>query len=161
MMKTIIPGTALFLLAALFLTGCSDNSIYDRYEPCEEEAWDASDIKEFKVEINDTFNSFDFWFNVRATTDYPYSNLYVFMDTKMPDGTAARDTIEVFLADNSGKWLGKGIGKVKENAFLLRRDIVFPVKGDYLFRIEQAMREERLKGVTDVGIRISRSPSAE
>ncbi|MCD4665822.1 MAG: gliding motility lipoprotein GldH, partial [Bacteroidales bacterium] len=55
-----------------------------------------------------------------------------------------------------GRWIGKGIGKIKENRILINRGVVFPIDGLYEINLEQAMREAELKGIADIGIRIEK-----
>ncbi|MBN1340255.1 MAG: gliding motility lipoprotein GldH [Bacteroidales bacterium] len=151
----------IFIPLSLFLARCGDESLYDRYVSFPDETWMAGDTREFSLEVRDTLLLYDFYLNIRNTTDYPYSNLYLFMDTQMPDGGKARDTIEVFLADRMGEWLGRGLGKIKESNILIRQKLLFPVSGTYTFRMEQAMRETELKGITDIGIRIEKASSVQ
>ncbi len=108
----------------------------------------------FDVEVTDTVSLFDFYINLRNTVDYKYSNFYLFLNTTLPDGMAARDTIELMLADRSGKWLGKGFGKYRDNQMLVRAGLQFPMAGNYVFEIEHAMRDTLLTGIGSVGIRI-------
>jgi gliding motility-associated lipoprotein GldH len=60
------------------------------------------------------------------------------------------------LAAPDGKWLGKGISGLRDNQVLLRVGLRFPRKGAYLFDFEQAMREENLEGISDIGLRIEK-----
>jgi gliding motility-associated lipoprotein GldH len=76
------------------------------------------------------------------------------MDTKFPNNNMSRDTLEFILADFEGKWLGKGWGSVKENTVLISADMRFPLSGIYEFKIQQAMRQDTLKGIKNMGIRI-------
>jgi gliding motility-associated lipoprotein GldH len=108
------------------------------------------------VPLEDTVNIYKFYLNLRHTTSYRYANIYLFINTTFPDGTAARDTVECILADPSGKWVGKGISNILDNQVLLRRGLRFPQKGKYIFEFEQAMREPELEGVMDIGLRITR-----
>ena len=62
----------------------------------------------------------------------------------------------MLLADNQGKWMGKGIGDLYDYQFRFKELVLFPVKGEYSFEIEQAMRDEVLPYVTDIGIRIEK-----
>lgn len=68
----------------------------------------------------------------------------------------SRDTIECTLADKSGKWLGKGSGRYRDNRILIRDDIRFPRKGEYTLRLNQAMREEVLEGISEAGVRLEK-----
>jgi gliding motility-associated lipoprotein GldH len=68
-----------------------------------------------------------------------------------PDGRASRDTVEIFLADKEGKWLGEGSGNIYDNRVLFKRNVIFPLSGTYRFEVEQAMRQESLPEIMDVG----------
>lgn len=140
----------------LMVGACDPNRVFDRNEPVNPEGWIPRDAKEFRVEIADTISIYNLYINLRYTNDYPYSNIYLFVQTRFPDGQFYRDTVEYVLADPSGKWLGKGLGKIKDNRYPFRKGIHLPEKGTYFFRIEQAMRENYLKGIHDVGLRIER-----
>jgi len=141
----------------VIFTGCNSNVFYDQNNTIENHIWNQHKTEEFEVEIHDTLAAFDFFLNLRHTTDYKYSNVYFFVDTEFPDGTTSTDTMECMLANRQGKWFGKGMGKIKDNRILVRRNIRFPHAGKYIFRFAQAMREPNLVGITDIGIRLEKN----
>ncbi len=140
----------------LIMGSCDPNRVYDRNVSVNPEGWMPRDLKEFQVEITDTISIYNLYIHLRHTNDYPFSNIYFFIQTRFPDGQLYQDTVEYILANPSGKWLGKGLGKIKDNRYPFRKGIHFPGKGVYRFSIQQAMREKYLKGVHDVGLRIER-----
>lgn len=146
------------IISIVFLTigSCDRNRVYDQNARIDAGGWMPRDGKEFQVEINDTISIYNLYIHLRHTNDYPFSNIFFFVQTRFPDGQLYRDTVEYILADPSGKWSGKGLGKIKDNRFPFRKMIHLPRKGTYVFRIEQAMREKQLKGIHDVGLRIER-----
>ena len=93
---------------------------------------------------------------MRNTTDYPYSNLYVFLKTFYPKGQISVDTLECFLAEADGKWLGKRRGSMVDHRILLQRTFRFVQSGTYSFEFEQAMRVNPLPGIRNFGIRIEK-----
>jgi gliding motility-associated lipoprotein GldH len=150
-------ATGMFILAGmLLLAGCSPQPVYQENSPIPAEGWPMDHLAEFGAEINDTLSLHEMYLEVRNTTDYSYSNLYLFLDIEFPGGQILRDTIECRLAERSGRWTGKGFGRIKTNEFLFRDDVWFPEAGAYVFRIRHGMREEVLQGISDVGIRIER-----
>ncbi len=153
MMKNILVLSLSFLL----LTACDNNRIFEENISIPNKEWMVDYKPTFKFEIQDTTLFYNFYINLRNNTDYPYSNLYLFVNSYLPDGSMATDTLEVYLANREGKWLGKGLGKIKESRFFLRQNLVFPRKGEYSIEIEQAMRVEKLIGIEDIGIRIERA----
>jgi gliding motility-associated lipoprotein GldH len=142
---------------AIWLQACNYNSLYDENISIEEKGWYKDDLATFEVAVTDTLQSYNFYINIRNTVDYRYSNLYIFMNTKFPNNNVSRDTLEFILADIEGKWLGKGWGAVKENAVLISAGMRFPLKGYYEFKIQHAMRQDTLKGIKNMGIRITPS----
>jgi len=149
-------NTACFLvLAFTILTACDRNKVFDSNYALPEKGWDKTLAVEFKdVLISDTISLHNFYVYVRNSDDYRYSNFYLFLITKLPTGKFTRDTIEIRLADLTGKWLGNGFGKIKDNQLLVRKAMRFPHSGKYDFLIEHAMREDVLKGIKNVGIRV-------
>ncbi len=150
--KTLVYIFLLTLLAY----ACDDRRLFDDNIAIPDAYWVKGFKPKFEVKVEDTLANYGFYLNVRNTTDYRYSNLYIFLQTHFPNGNITRDTIECILADPSGRWLGRGSGKIIEHQVLLNPALRFPLKGLYSFQIEQAMREP-LNGITDVGIRIEKN----
>lgn len=119
-------------------------------------SWSLNDTACFNVDIIDTLAYYNFYINLRHSTDYKFSNIFLFLHTTFPGGQVTSDTLQILLADNSGKWIGSGMGKVKECRVMLQDRVRFPRSGNYSFCIEQAMRAEPLEGIEDIGIRIER-----
>jgi len=157
-MKLLKSFFFLLLLAPVFLlVSCSQNAIFDETIEVDEAGWYKDDLARFDIVIEDSVSTFNYYLNLRHTVDYRYSNLFVFLKTTYPNGNVSRDTIEFLLADKSGKWFGKGWGKIKDNSVLLVEGIKFPLKGSYTFQIQQAMRVDTLRGISNIGIRIEHS----
>jgi gliding motility-associated lipoprotein GldH len=151
--------TVLFFLMVflvLMVTACDPGRVMDENMPVPDEGWNKDQKASFEVHISDTTANYRFFINLRNSVDYRYSNFYLFLNTRFPNGNVTRDTIECLLADPSGEWLGRGNGKLRENQILLNPSLRFPLKGTYHFEVEQAMRDEVLKGITDIGIRIQK-----
>jgi len=106
----------------------------------------------YQFTITDSLQYYKFYIDVRNTTVYPYQNLYLFFTTQFPDSTVYTDTLNCLLSDAYGRWTGKGSGRIKDNRFLFKPKVRFQQKGNYIFTVQQAMREDNLKGITDFGI---------
>lgn len=148
----------LFLAIPLLviLSSCDPDRIYENNIRVPQNGWSVSENVSFEVPITDSVALSNFYINLRHTEDYKFSNLYLFIDTYVPQGQHARDTIELILADKTGKWYGEGFGKIKEYQVLIRQGVVFPVTGLYNISIQHGMRESDLQGIEDVGIRFER-----
>ncbi len=144
------------VIMVIFFIACNPAVVFEKNQSFDNNGWHYLDVVSFSHNFSDTTVIYDIFLNVRNNRDYPYSNFIVFLETEFPDGRIFRDTIETMLADRQGNWTGDGFGNIKTNSFHFRRNVWFPLEGDYLFRIEHAMREEYLKGITDIGIRVER-----
>lgn len=155
-----LPGKLYLLISLLALlllaSACDSSVVFEEHRPIPAEGWHYNNQVVFEALVNDTTNLHNLYIDVRNTTDYGFSNFFVFLDIEFPDGNMFRDTIECTLSDRTGKWTGKGFGKIRSNRFLFRTDVWFPLEGTYVFRIEQAMRIEMLEGISDIGIRIEK-----
>lgn len=119
--------------------------------------WDMNQRVAFDFEVPDTITKYNFYFNIRNTDDYKFSNLYVFMHIDFPNGKKGVDTVELPLTNADYSWVGTGQGEVYDCQLIFRKGVRFPVSGKYHVEIEQAMRMEKLPGIHDVGIRIERA----
>lgn len=156
-MKNNCNSRGLAIIIILFLSGaCNRQTVFQDNIAIPSSDWYIDDAFNFSVDINDTTQFHELYLMVRNTTDYPYRNLYIFLDIEFPDERTLRDTIECMLANTDGQWTGKGFGKIRSNEFLFRDDVWFPKQGTYTFRMQHGMREEPLKGISDVGIHIQR-----
>jgi len=157
-MKPILKSFILALMPALLISlgiiSCTQGKLYDETFTIQDAAWKSGHPVVFNVAVDDTSSSYRIYLTLRNTTDYPFSNLYVFITTATPYRPAYRDTLVFILASPEGVWLGKGIGGLRYNSFLISRNIRFPGKGKISFRVEQAMRVDELTGIHDVGMQI-------
>jgi len=137
----------------ILVSSCDPYMVYDTYSKTEGNAWKWSDIKTFEANMTDSIGLYNIIVNVRHNTSYPKSNLFVFLTTTAPTGISRRDTLEIKIADERGKWMGNGFSDVKLVSREYRKAVRFIVPGTYKFEIEQGMRMPEIP-VTDIGLRI-------
>ena len=150
MRDLIIINLFLFILCS-----CDPDMVYDNYQKTENGKWTWSDKKSFNVDVSDSLKRYNILINIRHTTEYPKSNLFVFVITKAPNGYSMRDTVEIQIADKRGKWLGNGFGDIKLISRMYKKGITFRYTGEYTFIIEQGMRLPDIP-VTDIGLRVEK-----
>ncbi len=147
----------LILLTTTVVSSCVDNSIiFDESVIINNASWNNEDMPYFDVNVEDTLSTYAFFLNIRHLENYRYSNFYMFLHTTFPNGSQTHDTIECFLAYPDGRWIGDGSGSMRTSKILLNNNLQFPLKGGYHFEIEQAMRDDVLEGITDVGLRFEK-----
>ena len=149
------PYTLVILIVtALLMAACNNNVFHSETVHLKNNEWKATDTLFYTFDSKDTLSSYDFYVEVRNTTDYDMQNLYLFITAYYPGSSFSRDTAECILAAPDGKWYGKGMGKHKDSRFLFRKGVKFRKTGNYIIAINQAMRKEKLEGISDVGILI-------
>jgi gliding motility-associated lipoprotein GldH len=146
---------------ALLLASCQSDVVYNNSKPIEGGLWAAKDRISNSFEVDDTLSSHNFFINLRNTTNFQYSNVFLFVHTTFPNGKKSVDTVECVLTDRAGRWLGSGNGFIKDNSVITNKILYnyqkkFPIKGTYKIELEQAMREDPLPEIIDVGIRIEK-----
>ncbi len=144
------------LLSILLFSACDSSRVFEDYVAMENNAWYINHKPVFYVDMQDTLSEHTIYFNLRNTGLYKYSNLFVLLTIQGPNAEPETQRLEFKLAHPDGEWLGSGLGAIYSNQIPMIEKIKFPKKGVYSFTIEQNMRENPLKGIEDIGIRIER-----
>lgn len=138
-----------FVLAVVCLAACNNNIEYSQFCSIPSEQWDVDEVASFDYAIADTAVDYRMLIYVRHTERYPYQNMWLFVDN------ADRvDTIEFYLADDRGQWLGDKNHGFYEMPVLFEESIHFADTGTYHMEIAHGMRDSLLRGVTDIGLEI-------
>ncbi|ADQ80539.1 gliding motility-associated lipoprotein GldH [Paludibacter propionicigenes WB4] len=148
-----------FLLAifvSLTFAACKNNDVFFQYKAVNAKGWNKDSLYTFDIQITDTTSTYNVYVNVRNRGEYPYQNLWLFLDKTSPDKVEMKDSIECYLADQRGKWLGSGIGSVMEMPILYQENVRFTKSGIYRYKIVHGMRDTTLTGINDIGMRIEK-----
>ena len=108
-------------------------------------------IAHFDYFIDDTTCAYKMTLYVRHTDSYPYQNIWLFVG----DSTS-RDSLNIALADNRGVWYGESHNGFMEMPIVFGENIHFADTGSYHLMIQHGMRDTFLRGVTEVGLEISK-----
>jgi len=136
------------------VVSCDRDRVYEEYRKIDDHRWDMNDPLVFLVNIRDTGMRYNVYLNIRNAGYYAFSNLFLFINTQLPNGQLQRDTVECTLAASDGRWLGDGLGDIWDNRIPFKRNVAFPLPGEYRFELIQAMRVNPLPGIMDAGLRI-------
>jgi len=160
--KTLIAAFTAFMLCA-----CNHNNIYFSYQKIGADGWEKDSALMFAVPVNDTAAIYNIYVNIRNTSEYPYQNFWFFINKEVETRldsqadtvsinrqTLPADTVECYLANERGKWLGRGTGAAYEMPVLIERNVKFSKTGVYHYAIFHGMRQDVLKGIYDVGLRV-------
>lgn len=148
-----------FLFAAIVLaaSGCTDrNAVIDQNTAIADHNWSYSNKIVYPVKIEDEKAAYNLYMNLRVTADYKYSNLFVLISQTGPGKKKQIKRYELKLANKDGEWLGKGSGNLYSYQVSFLTNYKFAAKAVYTFSIEQNMRDNPLKEVSDVGLRVEK-----
>lgn len=143
--------------ALVFCHGCDRYRVYEENIAIPQGRWIKDNTPFFTFAIEDTAVSYNVYINTRNNAEYYYRNLYLFIEWISPQNKKARDTFNIMLADEKGKWLGRGSGNLYFKQTPYKIQVKFPEKGNYKITITQAMRHDTLDNITDIGVRVERA----
>ncbi len=136
------------------MVSCTNSAVYEKNQPIPERTWSYEKTPQFDVHIADSKARYNIYINLRHSNEYSFSNIFVLLHEK---GAKLVDTAyrkEIPLAQLDGRWLGSSAGSLYEVQYLAKENFVFPDTGVYTFALEQNMRENPLKDIVDVGIKV-------
>lgn len=141
---------SLSLVTALSFSSCKSDIVYSEFIPIPSGEWSCDCLPHFDYTIADKDAAYQVLIYVRHTERYPYQNMWLFVR----DNQGHRDTLEFYLADDRGQWLGDRHHGFIEMPVLFEEQYHFPDTGSYYMAIQHGMRDSLLRGVTDVGLEI-------
>lgn len=151
----------LLLYAIIIFSGgivsCKDQStVADENQSINNRTWSYVNKIRVPVLIKDNKVPYNVFINLRHTGDYKYSNIFLLIHSRAPGGKVLTERKEFKLAYPDGQWLGKGSGNLYSYQLGFKSNYLFPDTGKYLFEIEQNMRDNPLKEISDVGLRVEK-----
>ncbi|WP_256011035.1 gliding motility lipoprotein GldH [Desertivirga xinjiangensis] len=145
---------SLLLLCSIYLVGCTDSALIDTSTEITGKNWSYIKRVTFPVKIDNANKLYNVYFNLRHTADYKYSNIFVLIHQRSPGLKTITERREFQLAYPDGEWLGSGSGNLYSYQLLFKEKYKFPKAGTYVFEFEQNMRDNPLREISDVGIRV-------
>jgi gliding motility-associated lipoprotein GldH len=142
------------LLGFCLITSCDQGRVFDENKTLNDNQWYFKNRMPFDVQVTDTTKLYNVYVNLRITSDYKYSNIFMWLYTTNPEKKTDQRRIEIRLADDDGKWLGSGLGDLYDYQFPVLQKIKFPAGGFYRFELEQNMRDDTLMNVKAAGVRV-------
>lgn len=156
-----IAKVFLILMILGSLASCNRGTQFESERKFESESWHKDSLVEFHPVIEDTSQVFNVGFSLEHSNEYPYSNLWLFVDVESPGGHVQTDTMEYFLADPEGDWIGKGSDRSMKLYWLFKGGVKLADPGEYKFTLQQGMRRDRIDGIKAVSLWIEKAETEE
>ncbi|NCT16352.1 MAG: gliding motility lipoprotein GldH, partial [Flavobacteriales bacterium] len=116
--------TVLILALMVLVVSCDSKRVFDEYKTVPN-VWNKDSIMSFSIHPPDSIKPYNLFVNLRNTSQYKYSNIFLIVEMVFPHGKTIKDTLEYRMADPSGKFLGSGIMDVKENKLWYKENVIF------------------------------------
>lgn len=149
-----------FLFISLFsilIVSCGKIDLFEKQVQIPSQQWFYNNIPQFTIHIDDTSSLYNVYLVLRHTDLYNYNNIWLRVGSKAPGDSMHFQNINLLLASDSKGWEGTGT----DDIFEVRKSISpgpvsFKTPGDYTFSIGQIMRENPLRYILSVGIRVEK-----
>lgn len=146
----------LFILCiGLFFASCGERPLYSEVYSFDNKTWNQTDTATFNVIIEDTLTPYQSTLLLRTTTDYLYSNLWVYVDIVAPDGVKSTVAYPISITRPDGSWIGTKSGTIVESKLIFGAAI-FPMKGKYTYSLRQAVNQKEVENTLDIGLLIEK-----
>lgn len=139
-----------FALYAITISCTKNRTTYSSFVDFKDMEWPVKSPVRFDVTAFDSISGDNLLLTVRHSNDYPYRNLWLFIDLIDERGQIKTDTANITLADISGRWYGNGFGAIYELTLPLRLNSNLHRLKNVV--ISQGMRDDTIKGIINIGI---------
>lgn len=149
----MLKKNILIFLLGMLLYSCGSEVFVSEVKTINSDGWNADESHSFNFDLNeDNTKDLDLFIHLQHNNDYRFQNIYFFSKITFPDFSTKKDTLQYYLAEKNGKWMGSGMSNSK--TILLHYPINLRQKGNYKLELTQAMRTTKLTGIEKLAISI-------
>ena len=144
-------------LLSVFTISCARIDLFEKQAQIPSQQWFYNNVPQFTFHIDDTSSLYNVYVVLRHTDRYNYNNIWLRVGSRSPEDSMHFQNINLILGSDAKGWEGSGI----DDIFEVRKNISpgpvsFKIAGDYTFSIAQVMRENPLKYILTIGIRVEK-----
>lgn len=155
--KTNLKKFFLISLLSLFFASCIEIGHYEKQAAIPSQKWFYTNVPQFTFHIDDTTSLYNVYVVLRHTDLYEYNNVWLRIGLKTPSDSFNYQNVNLTLATDSKGWEGTGMDDIYEvRKSISAAPFSFKTSGDYTFSIAQIMRQNPLKYILNVGLRIEK-----
>lgn len=148
----------LFLFLLLGVISCKQINVFEKNTPIPKFKWKQDFAATGTFHITDTVSTYNLYIVLRHTDAYAYNNIWLIVGLQSPGDTMYQQKVNLSLASDANGWEGSGMNDIWEVRKLLNdRPQRFIRNGEYKFQIKHIMRDEPLRNVMSVGMRVEKS----
>ena len=136
------------------LASCGSSTFYEKNYDFIDGVWKHDNPSSFDFTISDNNSRYDLLLDIEHSSNFPFENLYLKINTKFPDQSTVSDTLSIEMINRQGAWIGKCTGENCRLRVVLQEQIKFKNSGDHSIMFEQFTREDNLQGVNSIGLKL-------
>ena len=146
---SIVMAVAL-TIATVVTTSCKpEANTMDSFVAVDTDGWAYGDTLVFVPELADSAATGRLSIAVCHDNRYRYANLW--LEVVITDSLSTRtDTVNITLADQMGRWQGRGIGTDFQLSAPVKTDLT--LRRPATFSVRHIMRDDRLAGIQRIGM---------
>lgn len=147
----------LILVPFIVLISCDSSKVYQKFTDMPDNKWARENVVTFEVPIEDTTSAYDVEIAVRHTSYYTWANLMVNLTSVYPSGEERTKDYEIFLRSTDGSFKGEGAGDIWDLNYEAIKQVTFPEKGTYIFKVQNIMPTMETADIMQIGLIVKKS----
>jgi gliding motility-associated lipoprotein GldH len=149
----------LVISLSLFLFSCGNIDLFEKQESIPKQEWFYNNVPEFTFNIQDTVSLYNIYIVIRHTDQYNYNNIWLKVGSQFPGDSMQYKKLNLRLGTDAKGWEGVGLDDIFEvRSIITPGPVSFKKPGDYVFSIAQIMRENPLRHILNIGLRVEKVP---
>lgn len=145
-------------LFTFYLISCTKIGVFEKTAPIPSQSWSYTNRPLFTFTITDTSAAYNIYIVLRHTDAYNYNNIWLTLGSQAPGDSMRFQNINLELGNDTKGWEGRGMDDIYEvRKGITPGPVPFTKAGSYTFTIAHIMRENPLKHILNVGVRVEKS----
>ena len=138
----------------LLITSCNKIDVFEKNTLIPQYDWKSSFTAKGSFTITDTLSAYNIYLVLRHTDAYQYNNIWLNIGLQSPGDSIRIQKVDLQLGTDANGWEGTGMNDIWELRKLL--DAAPLRRGTYNFSISHIMRDDPLRNIMSVGLRIEK-----
>ncbi|MBL7850035.1 MAG: gliding motility lipoprotein GldH [Cyclobacteriaceae bacterium] len=155
-LRRSFPVFVLAISLVVVLNSCDSSRVFEDNHEFPNRQWLVSEEPAFEFVVTDSARTYNLYYNLRNSLNYEWDRIYVtYVLTDSAGQELAKKLVYNELFDPTGQPHGEsGIGDIYDHRFPILTHYQFPRSGKYAIRLKQYSRQDTLRGVLAVGVRV-------
>ena len=121
-----------------------------------DQMWTWNQPVSFEFASPDTIDNYNLYLAISNEKDYPYQNLYTKVVTHFPNGDTTAQILSLDIFDKRGVHNGECSGDICSSEFVMQESFTFLQEGQHKIILYQQMRNDSLKHIHGMELRLFR-----